>query len=137
MRIPLKLGLIVGLALIGTETPTVAVQQSAQPQVLTKDEGPRAMRMLLTMQANRPYGKGNYGTLSEILELVPPVRVDATIVDEQTASYRGYTIRMTRSADRKHFELALVPAGGACAASWFSNEQNVIYAGQAIGCPAQ
>jgi len=137
MRTPLRLGLFVGLALMGTQAPTVAVQLSVPSQALSKDEGPRAMRMLLTMQANRPYGKGNYGTLSEILALVPPVQVDATIIDEQTASYRGYTIRMTRSADRKHFELALVPAGGTCAASWFSNEHNVIYSGQAIGCPAQ
>ena len=137
MRTPTNLGLILSLALMGNQAPTAAIQQPVQAQMLTKDEGPRAMRMLLTMQANKPYGKGSYGTLSEILELVPPVQGDATLIDEQTAAYRGYTIRMTRSADRKHFELALIPAGGACAASWFSNEQNVIYAGQAIGCPAQ
>jgi hypothetical protein len=62
---------------------------------------------------------------------------DATVIDEHTASYRGYTIRMTRTADRQRFEISIVPNGGACAISWFSNEKNVIYAGHALGCPPQ
>jgi hypothetical protein len=132
------LGAIVGLALLGTQASTAGVQQPTQQPTLTKEAGASAMRMMLTMQANKPYGpKTGYGSLSEILSLVPSVYDEATLIDEQTASYRGYTIRLTRSADQKRFELTMVPNGGVCAISWFSNEQNVIYSGQALGCPAQ
>ena len=31
----------------------------------------------------------------------------------------------------------MVPRDGVCAASYFANETNIIYSGQALGCPAQ
>jgi hypothetical protein len=129
--------MICALAMLGVRSFAQARQAPVAEQVLTKQDATAAMRMMLTMQANRPFGKAGYGTLAEILPLVPFVFDQATQVDDQTATYRGYTIRMTRSADRKRFELAMLPNGGACGTSWFSNEQNVIYAGLALGCPTQ
>jgi hypothetical protein len=123
--------------MLGARSSAQAPQAPAQ-ETLTKEGGARVMRMILTMQANTPYGpKTSYGTLKEILPLLPDVQRDATVIDEHTASYRGYTIRMTRTADRQRFEISIVPNSGACAISWFSNEKNVIYVGQALGCPAQ
>jgi hypothetical protein len=130
----LQMALIVGLAMLGARSSAQA-PQTAQAELPTLD-GPRIMRMVLTMQANRPFGSAGYGALSDILPLVPDVDNEATIVDDQTASLRGYTIRLTRSADRKTFELTITQPGR-CATGWFSNEKNVIYAGLPLGCPAQ
>jgi hypothetical protein len=95
------------------------------------------MRMILTMQANRPFGaEAGYGTLAQILPLMPEVKHHATVVDEHTATLHGYTIRLTRSADRRTFDLAIV-RDGSCSVGWFSSEKNVIYSGTPLGCPAQ
>jgi hypothetical protein len=95
------------------------------------------MRMILTIQANRPFGKGNYGLLQELLSDVSLAGENPVIVDRQTATYRGYTIRVMRNPEMTTFDLTMVPSGGFCGASFFANEQNVIYSGTAIGCPVQ
>jgi hypothetical protein len=96
------------------------------------------MRAILTVQANRPFGAARgYGSLADVLPVLSTIEGEAKMIDDQTASYGGYTIRLTRSTDRKRFEVALVPQDATCAPSWFSNEQNVIYVGQALGCPTQ
>jgi hypothetical protein len=131
-------------AALMTAVSAFGVRSSAQAPVpsatqeprLTAEDGAMMMRLMLTRQANRPYGAGSYGTLPDLLPFVQAVHGDATLVDEQTASLRGYTIRLTRSLDRKRFDIAITQ-DGTCAIGWFSNERNVIYAGKALGCPAQ
>jgi hypothetical protein len=124
------------IAMLGTRS-SVEAHQPTQPQAMSKADATRAMRMIMTIQSNRPFGKGNYGLLEEVLKGVTLAGEDASRVDEHTATYRGYTIRMMRSAIRTHFALTMVPSGGLCGASYFANENQIIYSGQALGCPAQ
>ena len=130
----LHIAFIVLLAALGVRSSAQA-PQTAQSEMQPLD-GPMIMRVVLTMQANRPFGAAGYGTLSEVLALTPGLAGQATVIDEQTASLHGYTIRMTRSIDRKTFELTLTQPGR-CATGWFSNEKNVIYAGLPLGCSTQ
>jgi hypothetical protein len=130
----LQMALIAGLTMLGVRS-SAQVPQTAQAE-LPGLNGPMIMRMVLTMQANRPFGAAGYGTLSDVLPLIPGIVGDVTMIDEQTASLRGYTIRLTRSIDRRTFELTLTQPGR-CATGWFSNEKNVIYASLPLGCSSQ
>ena len=61
--------------------------------------------------------------------------VDA-IVDSSTATVVDYTLRLTRSEDRKHFQLSLTPTVAKASdprPSWFGDDRFVIYTGKPIG----
>jgi len=131
------LTLVAVVAILGVRSSAHAPQTPAQPPSLTKEDAAGAMRMILTIQANRPFGKGRYGLLEEVLAGVSLAGEDPVIVDRQTATYRGYTIRILRTPEMTKFDLTMVPSGGLCGQSYFANEQNVIFSGTAIGCPAQ
>ena len=93
----LQVAVLAGLAVLGVRSSAQSPQTATEP---TTVDGPMVMRMVLTKQANRPFGPAGYGTLSDILPLMWDVAGEATLIDEHTASFRGYTIRLTRSLDR-------------------------------------
>jgi hypothetical protein len=132
MRI-LGLAFVVAVGMFGAQSSA----ESSQAPSLSKDDAARVMRMLMTIQGNRPFGKGQYGLLEEVMKGVQLAGEDAVRVDDHTFTYRGYTIRMMRGATRQNYSLTMVPSNGFCAASYFANEMSIIYVGQAIGCPAQ
>ena len=72
----LQMALIAGLAMLGVR-PSAQAPQAAQAELTTLD-GPRIMRMVLTMQVNRPFGAAGYGTLSDVLPLIPGIAGDVT-----------------------------------------------------------
>jgi hypothetical protein len=95
------------------------------------------VRQILSAQSNAPFGpKAGYGTLGDLLKQMPELQHDVKVVDKQTASVKNYVLRMTRSQDRKSFELSLLPSKG-CQTGWIANENNQIYTAQALGCPRQ
>ena len=114
-----------------------SVRSSAQsPVVLSADDGAQIMRMILTMEMNRPFGPGRYGALTDVLNLMPEVQSVARRVNNETATIHGYTIRLNPSADGQRFDLTLAREGS-CDLAWFSNDRSVIYSGRPLGCPAQ
>jgi hypothetical protein len=137
MRTPFKIAFIVGLALVGNQTSIAAVQQQVKHG---QQSGLMLMRQVLTIQANRPFAKAGYGSLSDVLKMMPMTRgiaPDAAeavhLSDAETADFGEYTLRLTRSEDRAKFELSLVPKDG-CGLAFFSNDKNIIYSGKALGC---
>jgi hypothetical protein len=137
MRIPLKVAIIIGLALAGTPASSAAVsQQPASGQ----QSGLMLMRQVLTIQANKPFAKAGYGSLSDVLKMMPMTRGVAPeaaqavhLTDAETADVGDYTLRLTRSEDRAKFELSLVPKQS-CDVAFFSNDRNIVYTGRALGC---
>jgi hypothetical protein len=118
------------LILLGatSRATTLPVQQA-----LSETDGLRAIRIVLSTEANVPFGpKKGFGTLAEVLK-VAGTAVPAKTVDPNTASIRDYTLRITRSSDKKRFEATLTPTTG-CGPSWFGNERNIIYTGKPLGC---
>jgi len=94
-------------------------------------DGVRVMRMAMSVQANKPYGKNGYASISEVMT---SIHLDtATVMDADTIQVGAYTLRVSRSDDRKHFQMALTPVSG-CGTAWFGSEANVIYTGKALGC---
>jgi len=137
MRTPLKVALFLGLALVCTQASTCAVQQQAGH---SQQSGLMLMRQVLTIQANKPFAKAGYGSLSDVLKMMPMTRgvaPDAAqavqVSDAETADFGDYTLRLTRSEDRAKFELSLVPKQS-CGIAFFSNDKNIVYSGRALGC---
>jgi len=111
---------------------TSAAAQSPQDQPgLSEQEGLRTMRVLLSAQLSRPAGE-TYVPLVDALRYVPGVPRPAQ-TDAGTVAFKGYLLRMTLSADRRHFQASLTPESG-CGKSWFSNEQGLIYVGRVLDC---
>jgi len=137
MRTPFKIALVIGLAFVGNQASTAAVQKqptSGQQSALM------LMRQVLTIQANKPFAKAGYGSLSDVLKTMPMTRgvaPDAAqavhLVDAETADFGDYTLRLTRSEDRAKFELSLVPKQS-CDTAFFGNDTNIVYTGRALGC---
>jgi len=136
MRTPIGIGLIVGLTVLGAQASNAAVQQPTYGQ----QSGLMLMRQVLTIQANKPFATNGYGTLSDVLKMMPMTRgvaPDAAqaiqLIDSETADFGDYTLRLTRSEDRRKFELSLAPKQS-CGLAFFSNDRNIVYSGRAIGC---
>jgi hypothetical protein len=55
------------------------------------------------------------------------------MIDAETADFGDYTLRLTRSEDRRKFELSLAPKQS-CDLAFFSNDKNIVYTGHALGC---
>ena len=98
------------------------------------------MRQILTIQANKPFAKVGYGTLSDVLKMMPMTRgvaPDAAeavkLIDAETADFGDYILRLTRSDDHRKFEMSLAPKQS-CAIAFFSSEKNIVYSGRALGC---
>ena len=136
MRI-LGLAVVAAVAMLGAQSSAQSHQLEPQRQFMSKDDAARALRMIMTIQGNHPFGKGQYGLLEEVVKGVQLEGEDPVRLDDHTFTYRGYTIRMMRGATRQHYSLTMVPSNGFCTASYFANEMNIIYSGRAIGCPAQ
>ena len=71
MRTPLKVALFLGLALVATQASTGAVQKQAGHG---QESGLMLMRQVLTIQANKPFAKAGYGSLSDVLKMMPMTR---------------------------------------------------------------
>ena len=128
--------LLLAIALVPTFTPTEsqvtsAARSSQDQSVLSEQEGLRTMRMLLSAQLSRPAGE-TYVPLADALRYVESVPRPAQS-DSDAVGFKGYRLRMTLSADGRHFQTSLTPESG-CGKSWFSNEQGVIYVGRALDC---
>ena len=118
-------GLLVGACLAAGASSFEARTQT------TETNGLLLIRTAMTVQANKPYGKGSFGSISE---LVSSLRLrDVNIIDSEQAQVPGFTLRLSRSQDRKHYQIALTPLSG-CGTAWFGSEANVIYTGKALGC---
>jgi hypothetical protein len=116
--------------------PAALASVPAPPQdaaVLSEDDGLQTMRRLIAAQLDgRPEGE-RYSTLSiGLLRRLPTVQ-SAPHIDPDTVSFKGYRLRMTLSADGRHFQTSLTPESG-CGTSWFSDERGVIYVGRANRC---
>lgn len=49
------------------------------------------------------------------------------------AKFPGYNLRVTRSGDGSHFQVALTPQS-ACATAWFAAEDSIVYSGRRPRC---
>jgi hypothetical protein len=85
--------------------------------------------------------KNGWGDLSEVVRAGGMQRAETipsmTIVDSSTATVLDYTLRLTRSDDKKHFQVSLTPTvakPGDSRISWFSFDQDnlIIYTGTPI-----
>jgi hypothetical protein len=63
-----------------------------------------------------------------------PRSLNATLIDTDSAELPGYSLRVTRSSDRRHFQVSLQPHDR-CGMAWFGNDSQTIYSGKALGCP--
>lgn len=122
--------LVAGL-LVGACTVTSGSAFQTQSATLKESQGVALMRMAMTVQANRPFGPSRYGSLDDVLNtLTVP---DAKIAEPDSAEISGYLLRVSATADRTHYQIALTPSNG-CGTAWFGDEHNIIYAGKALGC---
>src|SRR5258708_25253348 len=59
--------------------------------------------------------------------------VSTAVIDEDAAQFGDYLLRVTRSSDRHHFQVALTPIHG-CGKAWFATDSSAVYAGGRVDC---
>ncbi|HUL71869.1 MAG TPA: hypothetical protein VLT86_02135 [Vicinamibacterales bacterium] len=100
-------------------------------------------RVVLSIEAGSPRANGSpaWWNLAEVMKwAADPSSPDyfrdlaiAKIVDASTVRVLDYTLQLTRSDDKKHFQLSLMPTiAKADRPAWFSDDQGVIYTGKPI-----
>jgi hypothetical protein len=142
------IGLLVALALSMSTGATHAKES------LSREDGLRVMRGVLTLEV--AVHNGARGTESEWGDLAQVVKVSDSdsaawkpldgprtktrlvdvVVDSTTATVFDYTLRLTRSDDKKHFQLSLTPTVTNASdprLSWFADDRLLIYTGKPIG----
>jgi hypothetical protein len=77
---------------------------------------------------------GTFVALPELLNHPAMGRVRATIVvNGNTITHLGATIRLALSADARQYQVAVVP-GNTCGWAAFSDERGLIYTGRVLDC---
>ena len=138
-EVPMQRMLIV--ALLAT-TPIAFSSGAARAQEsLSREQGLTIVRVVVSAEVELRASGNGWGDLSDVVrvgnlqrgEAFPP----AKIVDSSTATVLDYTLRLTRSDDKKHLQVSLTPTVaklGDNRISWFSLDQTewIIYTGQPI-----
>jgi len=116
--------------------PAKVVAAPPNPAGLSDVDGLLTMRMFLSNQITSRARTKVYLPIADALKGVPTVPNPLSQSDAETATFKGYRLRMTVSDDQLHFQTSLTPESreSACGKSWFSTEQGLIYVGQVIGC---
>jgi hypothetical protein len=121
----MKRAVITGLAFV-----LCAVSGSAGAYSQNAVDGLRTMRMAMSVQANRPFGKAGYASAAQVAKAL---ELTGTQVDSERFDFGPYRLMVSVSADKKHFQMSLTPISG-CDEAWFGTEANTIYTGKALGC---
>ncbi len=74
-------------------------------------------------------------TLSSVEALVTfEPSLHGKLLDPDTATFGQYTLRVTRSRDKSHFQVSLVPSD-VCDAAWFAIDDSPAYDARSSRCP--
>ena len=130
---------IAAVGLTGVLSPLRAAQDT-----LTASDAVALIRDVGTVEANGFGMKGReFGDLGEVSgspewndKMIKrrPDNLPFKIVDASSATVEDYTLRVSRSVDKRHFEASLTPVGKGCGKAWFVDDRNVIFVGSPIGC---
>jgi hypothetical protein len=135
-----RLIVVLLLAAIGCRPAAVP---SPVPDGLSVQEGVRIMRWVATLEVELAASSGGYGNLTELLrrQALADHASDRTVadfpvtlVDPTTATVLAYTLSVTPTSDRTHFQAALTPqqSRGCTTRAWYVDDRDVIYQGHSI-----
>jgi hypothetical protein len=102
---------------------------------LSDRDGVRLMRLMMTVQANRPFAQSGFGSLADVMQYGKSAFDDPVLNQlDSSGAVLSHVLRITTSPDRKSYEISLTPTASNCGPAWFGNEKNVIYSGKPLGC---
>jgi hypothetical protein len=129
------------VALLATTPIAFSSGAARARESLSREQGLTIVRVVVSAEVELRASGNGWGDLSDVVrvgnmqrgEALPP----AKIVDSSTATVLDYTLRLTRSDDKKHLQVSLTPTVtklGDNRISWFSLDQTewIIYTGQPI-----
>jgi hypothetical protein len=134
---------IVGLFLIALVLTVSGGTMHAQAS-LSRDKGLMITRLVNSLEAMSPHINGSveWSDLSEVMKFAVVGAsaghggdfASATMVDSSTLIVLDYTLQLTRSDDKKHYQISLTPTvpGDDARLSWFSDDRGLIYTGRGL-----
>jgi hypothetical protein len=108
---------------------------------LTEAQARDAIKKLLEEQDSPLCGRGTgYCDMRDIIlggnvEQVrnPTPNLEERMIDPVTIQLSDYRLRVTRSEDRRHFQVSLTP-DQRCGDAWFTDERKVVFVAKQDGC---
>jgi hypothetical protein len=122
-------------ALLAITTAPIGGLALPRQNSLSADRALRTMRLVATAEAALAANKGKgYGDLAAIAGELGSDARPITLTGESSGSALDYTLHVTVSADRRHFQASLTQTTGhGCTdVAWFVDDRWVIYTGHPI-----
>jgi alpha-D-ribose 1-methylphosphonate 5-triphosphate synthase subunit PhnH len=101
-------------------------------ETLTDKEGLKIMLLVVAeeVDGHSPM-RATMSTVESVARFTPSLR--ATLIDRDTATFLNYTLRITRTEDKRRFQASLTPTSR-CGKAWFGTSEKTVFVGSAIGC---
>jgi len=120
----------IGFAFVAIVALTSISAQQDQPRVISEQDAPVTLKILLVKQSTTACGDG-FCDLGGLIRLGFPFL--GTPSDAVSFPLGDRIFRLTRSEDHRHYQASLTPARG-CGIAWFTDERQGFYSGKIQGC---
>ena len=134
---------LVLVALLAAATLSLGAVPIRAQASLQRDQALSIVRGVMTVEVDDFFAQGKgFGDLVEVVSAsqrdpgawTQRAGLPLKILDSSTATVLDYTIRLTRSDDKKHVQVSLTPtvSKGCEALSWFIDDRLLIYTGKPL-----